>query len=197
MNHLFLFSIGPVQSFIAQARKTQDLFAGSQLLSDLCKTGMEVIDKRYGREAIITPYFDSAAVPNRLLAKIDGDVEALGNDIEAAVKTQFKAIAATTFKGLTCVPAIEQQIDNHLDLFWLAVPVGNKGYENAYREIENSMGARKNVRRSTQCQYQEVTTGDILCGEKGRKCSLDGERNIVIYRRSKKEAGKSLDKKLH
>ena len=27
--YLFLFTIGPVQSFIAQARKTRDLYAGS------------------------------------------------------------------------------------------------------------------------------------------------------------------------
>ncbi len=32
-NHLFLFTLGPVQSFIAQARKTQDLYAGSETLS--------------------------------------------------------------------------------------------------------------------------------------------------------------------
>ena len=29
--HLLLFSIGPVQSFIASARKTEDLWAGSYL----------------------------------------------------------------------------------------------------------------------------------------------------------------------
>lgn len=32
---LFLFTIGPVRSFIARARKTQDLYAGSFLLSHL------------------------------------------------------------------------------------------------------------------------------------------------------------------
>lgn len=34
-NYLFLFTISPVQSFISQARKVQDLAAGSKLLSDL------------------------------------------------------------------------------------------------------------------------------------------------------------------
>ncbi|MDX1909419.1 MAG: type III-B CRISPR-associated protein Cas10/Cmr2 [Bacteroidia bacterium] len=29
MTHLFLFTIGPVQGFIAQARKTRDLAAGN------------------------------------------------------------------------------------------------------------------------------------------------------------------------
>ncbi|GEM_PF-1970035 len=31
-HHLFLFTIGPVQSFIAQARKTQDLSEESNLV---------------------------------------------------------------------------------------------------------------------------------------------------------------------
>lgn len=34
-SYLFLFTIGPVQSFIAQARKTRDLYAGSKILGGL------------------------------------------------------------------------------------------------------------------------------------------------------------------
>jgi len=33
--YLFLFTIGPVQSFIAQARKTRDLYAGSAILGEI------------------------------------------------------------------------------------------------------------------------------------------------------------------
>ncbi|MCX7761272.1 MAG: type III-B CRISPR-associated protein Cas10/Cmr2, partial [Candidatus Kryptonium sp.] len=42
-NSLFLFTIGPVQSFIAQARKTQDFYMGSFILSFLTFKAMEVI----------------------------------------------------------------------------------------------------------------------------------------------------------
>ncbi|NPA53826.1 MAG: hypothetical protein GXO21_04085 [Aquificae bacterium] len=35
--YLFIFTITPVQSFIAQARKTRDLHAGSRILSELIK----------------------------------------------------------------------------------------------------------------------------------------------------------------
>jgi len=45
MTHLFLFTIGPVQSFIAQARKVQDLAAGSQMLSDFFLLGQGKVDK--------------------------------------------------------------------------------------------------------------------------------------------------------
>ncbi|MBM3853646.1 MAG: type III-B CRISPR-associated protein Cas10/Cmr2, partial [Verrucomicrobia bacterium] len=50
-----LFQIGPVQDFIAQARKTQDLWAGSYLLSFLVAQGMLAIAEEIGPDAIIFP----------------------------------------------------------------------------------------------------------------------------------------------
>lgn len=35
MKEIVIFAIGPVQSYIAAARRTQDLWAGSRLLSDI------------------------------------------------------------------------------------------------------------------------------------------------------------------
>ncbi|MDI6861172.1 MAG: type III-B CRISPR-associated protein Cas10/Cmr2 [Caldisericia bacterium] len=54
-NSLFLFTIGPVQSFISQARKAQDLYIGSFLLSYLTFIGMKVIINEYGPTSIIYP----------------------------------------------------------------------------------------------------------------------------------------------
>ncbi len=54
-NSLFLFTIGPVQSFISQARKTQDFYMGSFILSFLIFNAMEEIIDRYGPTNIIYP----------------------------------------------------------------------------------------------------------------------------------------------
>ncbi|MEM1725336.1 MAG: type III-B CRISPR-associated protein Cas10/Cmr2, partial [Thermoplasmata archaeon] len=54
-NSLFLFTMGPVQSFIAQARKTQDFYMGSFILSFLTFKAMEVIIDKYGPTNIIYP----------------------------------------------------------------------------------------------------------------------------------------------
>ncbi|MEM1679574.1 MAG: type III-B CRISPR-associated protein Cas10/Cmr2 [Ignisphaera sp.] len=54
-NSLFLFTIGPVQSFISQARKTQDFYMGSFILSFLTFKAMEVIIDKYGPTNIIYP----------------------------------------------------------------------------------------------------------------------------------------------
>ncbi len=43
--YMLLFSLGPVQSFIVQARKTRDLWLGSYLLAKLMEAAMKEIDK--------------------------------------------------------------------------------------------------------------------------------------------------------
>lgn len=50
-----LFTIGPVQAFISAARRTQDLWAGSYLLSYLNWAAIEAIAEEIGPDAVIFP----------------------------------------------------------------------------------------------------------------------------------------------
>jgi CRISPR-associated protein Cmr2 len=50
-----LFTIGPVQAFISAARRTQDLWAGSYLLSYLNWQAIQVIAEEIGPDAVIFP----------------------------------------------------------------------------------------------------------------------------------------------
>jgi CRISPR-associated protein Cmr2 len=50
-----VFSLGPVQEFIAQARKTQDLWAGSYLLSYLAWAAMRPLCEELGPDCILYP----------------------------------------------------------------------------------------------------------------------------------------------
>ena len=50
-----LFAIGPVQDFIATARKTQDLWAGSYLLSYLSWSAMKIVAEEFGPDSLIFP----------------------------------------------------------------------------------------------------------------------------------------------
>jgi len=50
-----LFTIGPVQEFIATARKTQDLWSGSYLLSYLIWKAIEILIEKYGPDCVIYP----------------------------------------------------------------------------------------------------------------------------------------------
>jgi len=54
-NSLFLFTIGPVQSFISQARKAQDFYMGSFMLSYFTFIAMKEVIEKYGPTSIIYP----------------------------------------------------------------------------------------------------------------------------------------------
>jgi CRISPR-associated protein Cmr2 len=54
-NSLFLFTIGPVKSFISQARKAQDFYMGSFMLSYFTFIAMEEVIEKYGPSSIIYP----------------------------------------------------------------------------------------------------------------------------------------------
>ncbi len=52
---LFSFSLRPVQEFLQEARKSQDLWTGSMLLAELTLAAMEPIIRRYGPDVIVYP----------------------------------------------------------------------------------------------------------------------------------------------
>ncbi len=52
---LFSFALRPVQEFLSQARKSQDLWTGSMLLAELSFAAMQPIIDKYGPDVIIYP----------------------------------------------------------------------------------------------------------------------------------------------
>lgn len=52
---LLVFSVGPVQSFIAEARRTQDLWMGSYLLSYLTWSGIRTLVEEVGPDTVLYP----------------------------------------------------------------------------------------------------------------------------------------------
>jgi CRISPR-associated protein Cmr2 len=182
MKHLFLFTIGPVQSFIAQARKVQDLAAGSKMLSDLTKKAM-CYTKEKAKGEIIFPFFDenvhSSDYPNRFVAFIKHeDAQSFGEELEKYVLEEFKTDAGNKVKEYFDDEKLEyaiSQLDDLLDIYWVALPdIDKENYtKEKYLEIERLLGGIKNLRKFKQF------------AEKGRKCSVNGEYNVTIYLRDK------------
>lgn len=88
-NRYFHYSIGPVQSFVSQARRTRDFWGGSFLLSWLSAVSMRAVIAADGEIVFPQTQEDLLAsletgvdgpiqgsVPNRFLAKIPADFEA-------------------------------------------------------------------------------------------------------------------------
>lgn len=191
-NHLFLFTIGPVQSFIAQARKTQDLYAGSQILSELIKEAIKKIE----RKNVIFPYAypdeedkweNVKSLPNRFIATVDLPKEKLkefGESVEKAVRDKWFEIGQKPIMNVLSkkinnnksvkfdIAGINQQLEQQLEIFWLFEPL--EVYQESYKNIEQNLGAIKNIRSFQQFNYNGI-------GERGRKCSLDGERNAYFF----------------
>lgn len=197
--YLFLFTVGPVQSFIKQARKTRDLYAGSQMLSALVAEGMKVCQQAATSQGAkvthIFPHYEpdkeARSLPNRFIVKIDFLTEPsdtqlrtlAGNKeggVEFAVRKCFRGMAEKALKnaGITAPPVgFWPQINQHLDIHWAFQSIGTEGYKWAYLSLERLLGSVKNVRPFEQYQYQ----AGVPFGERGRKCSLDGENNALFF----------------
>jgi len=172
--YLFLFTISPVQSFISQARKTHDLWAGSQILSDLMKEAHRFLVNNKCK--IIYPQLISpdATATHRLLS-IVSDTNLCG-ELEKAVKENFIKKAKSISIINDNFSACEDQLKDFLQLFWVATKVDENSYDRSkYKEIENLLGSVKNVRSFNQLV------------ETGRKCGICGERNVKFYRKNTEE----------
>ncbi len=173
-DYLFLFTVGPVQQFISQARKTQDLYSASRMLSDLIDIALDelnVVDS----DGLIFPNRMVESKPNRFIALIStDDPKGVGERVETKVKNEFKSSVHDALKknGIAEHADFDKQIDTFLEIYWVALPYDDN-YLLKYEEIERSLGGVKNIRAFSQLS------------EQGRKCALCGERNVLFYKPSK------------
>jgi len=196
--YLFIFTIGPVQSFIAQARKAQDLYAGSQILSTLVREGIqafqELVKTESSQVSIIFPSnwnTHKASLPNRFIAKIESTnnndiaLEFLGIKTKESIKKAFENIAQKTL-GKNFSTEAKKQITRHLEIHWAALPI-DVDYKTTYLQLESLLGAVKNVR-----PFKQLNEGK---GEMGRKCNLDGENNALFYHGTPALIGHNIGRK--
>ena len=174
---LLIFSVGPVQSFIAQARRTADLYAGSQLLTQLIGTAIDVI----GSERVVYPRLmttpGSQSLPNKLIAQLPADQAAdTARETEKKIRERWREIARPVAQQLAkYVPPDEKwrerwtaQLSQLPDVYW-TVTTWEKGlhYKQVYDQAGWDFDARKRLR----------SFGPIE--ERGRKCTVCGERSAL------------------
>lgn len=108
--HFFHFTLGPVQGFVAQARRTRDFWAGSFLLSWLSAIAMIEVEKQGGeiqfptmdgayKSAVTTDSKNGPAqggVPNRFKAKVKPDFKP--EDVVEAVQRAWQTLAETVWQ---------------------------------------------------------------------------------------------------
>jgi CRISPR-associated protein Cmr2 len=181
--HLLLVSLGPIQDFIATARRCHDLWYGSWLLSDLARTTAEAIAERCGADAVIFPAglassADRPGVSNKILALVPEGVDPTSvaehaNQRQAArlraLRDEAWALSPPAERVFDRVSA-ERQVDELMEFLWVAVPEV-PSYAAARKVAESRLASLKNTRRWTQPPW---TTGAVP------KSSLDGARESVV-----------------
>ncbi len=188
---LLMFSLGPVQSFIAQARKARDLWSGSFLLSLLMEASMQDIE----RSALIFPAeqgIDTLAknipdLPNKYVACFPDfqaakaaalsstkHIEELWLSICAEV-WQKNILPFTGVAHLTTHTIWERQISPEalFEIFWVIVERHDKNYPTWLRQTQEALAARK---RSRTVKWHPKND---LWNEPGEKSTISGEREAL------------------
>lgn len=179
---LLTFGIGPVHTFIAQARRIADVWAGSHLLSHLVRQAMGVVHRDPDARAhLIFPFIDKAGssipdgVPNRFVCRVPlGREEEIAGRMKAEVERVWnligrQALDALSEYGLVPSPALTHQTGRLLQIAWSWVPEppGREGYAQAALE-----GAR---RYAAARLFRPFAQADEL----GEKCPICGERTAL------------------
>ena len=126
--YFFVFSLGPVQGFISEARKLRDLWVGSVILSYLSWVGMRVICDEFGPDHIIYPSLSGqplfygwlketnltevlytqdketrgiASLPNKFVAVIPGDsIVEISSAIRNAIVDNWDKISNSVYDSV-------------------------------------------------------------------------------------------------
>ncbi len=193
--HLLLVALGPVQDFIAQARRTRDLWFGSHLLSELARAAARQLVEGGARlifpalaqgdrelEPCLTPLRPDGKPPlgvvNKLLAEIPAGIDpaACARETREAVMRFWREKVAARVKGQCkglLAPGIDavwdEQVGSFLEFTAAWAPLGD--YVNVRRRLEAAVAARKNLRDFAPWTNQR---GNVP------KSSLDGSRETVL-----------------
>lgn len=173
--YLFLFQIGPVQTFIAASRRTQDLHVGSRLLSELALAGVQAAED--GGAALVFPVKNAqGSYPNSIphlfaCTLVTDNPKRFGESVETALHQHWKNEIAAPVRGYLAAFAksaawsarFDAQVERWLEVYWTAVEVEPGKYGEAYDTVRRAMSARKNLRHFPQ-----------MHDETGRKCTLTG-----------------------
>ncbi|MDI3269790.1 MAG: type III-B CRISPR-associated protein Cas10/Cmr2, partial [Bacillota bacterium] len=186
MSWLISISIGPVQDFIATARRSQDLYAGSQILSYLAMTAADFVAGHVGYDNLIFPgatnrqeleAMGMMGVANIILA-IDPSQEEGGpawlEGIEKELRQSMRKEAEAKFRPYGAFIRLKEamdQVEDFPEIHWAAVPLPDKGaYADARQRVASLLQARKNTRFFGQPSWAGTHP----------KSSLDGQREAVL-----------------
>ena len=144
-------SIGPVQGFVSQSRRTRDLWGSSYLLSFLSAHSMHGAERAGGQ--IVRPLVANDALykwvqgsrsgeapqigslPNHFVVEVDGDARSVAVRATEAFATAWRQVYKSVWRkfvkpiesaGLGTRAIWDRQVDGFWEMAWTAGPAGDK-----------------------------------------------------------------------
>jgi len=145
--YLMTIALGPVQEFIAAARRTADLTAGSELLVGLARHLAEHLPNA----DLIFPASTEIGAPNKLLFTVQGEPHKVAADAKeqahAYLRQQWDACLQQlgAVKGCIDEELANWQLKNFLEFYAAWVPL-NGDYAAARQRLERLLAGRKALR---------------------------------------------------
>jgi len=196
---VLVMSIGPVQDFIAQARRSRDLWFGSHVLSEVSRAaaraaadvaGVELVFPAIAKgdtelEPCDAPVRDDGMPPlnvgNHLLAIVpEGQAAGVAVAMRKAAIDRWKQLAGAAREKAEKIGLLadgidgvwHEQIDSLLEIAAASAPfAADDGYAAARQAAERSLSARKNLRDFAPWEHDRVGAP---------KSSFDGGRVSVL-----------------
>lgn len=194
-SYLYVLSIGPVQGFIAAARRTRDVWIGSHLLSEISKAAAKKIRDKKGElifpgleDKFLEPSESPEApnVANVVLAELpDGaDPIELNEEIQAAAKNEWlryangaRFLAEKKAPGFVNEDVWKYQVKDVIEFYsaWVPMPADKAEYRFARMRLMQILAGRKATRNFIQPMRDDRLP----------KSSLDGERDTVLQKKNR------------
>ncbi len=185
-----LISLGPIQDFIASARRCQDLWFGSHLLSHLSCEVASFLAESGGEITMVFPgserLDDKVSVANKIAAVVPAArARELGCGAKKLVREELLELADSIFNRIEASELgryffrsrADDQLGSLMECPWVAVPCSERegdAYTAARDRAEALLAARKN----TKAWRSAARWADSV-----PKSSLDGLRESVIDER--------------
>ena len=202
--YVLTLSIGPVQGFIASARRSRDLWSGSWLLSEMAKAAAKRLFEAGAQ--MVFPFVDEAtkdrlepcdrmddnfSVGNKIQVQVDAvdDVVVRGLVVQAkaAAQSRFETIARQARQDLNAALRDEiwqMQLNDYLEIQAAWARITEKGYSDASQRAASGLAARKATRDFTSTGASNAWDECFMLP----KSSLDGARETVLLEKANGDA---------
>jgi CRISPR-associated protein Cmr2 len=187
MSYLLAISIGPVQDFIAAARRTADLYAGSQLLMEVTKA--IALHLKSSGANLIFPSDPEQGGANKILVEVSSDPRKLVETLKIVARDFLLSEWATAYSSFSHKSAVQEaqaktQIQDFLEIYAAWVERGD--YKESRQQVERLLAGRKALR-----DFKQSTDDSKL-----PKSPLDASRASVLLNPVLLADAKASDKPL-